>query len=128
MLLQLAHNGDTNLDGLVDYADLNTLSQHFSDSLVPLRWVDGDSNYDGSVNITDLYALGYNYQDPQHPWEQSLTELGLPIIEVPEPRNLAVLIIVAAWRLFDRAHNRLQRPRGSLRKRRSVAQSALAIG
>jgi hypothetical protein len=101
--LQLVEKGDTNFDALVNYIDLSTLSQHYSDGLVPQRWVDGDSNYDGIVNLTDLYALGYNYHDPQHPFTESLEVLGLPIIEIPEPVSLALCLLSAAWSL--------QRPR-----------------
>lgn len=51
--------GDTNLDGVVDILDLDTLGIHFGTTGV---WADGDFNGDNEITLLDLSTLGANFQ------------------------------------------------------------------
>jgi hypothetical protein len=57
------HYGDTNLDRLVNVADLGNLASNWQQT--PRQWVDGDFTFDQVVNVADLGALATN-------WQQSL--------------------------------------------------------
>jgi hypothetical protein len=49
---------DGNLDGVVDFADLVPLSQHYN---LAGTFGDGDYNYDGTIDFADLIILSQNY-------------------------------------------------------------------
>lgn len=56
--LGLAAGGDTNLDGLVDLSDLQSiLASGKYGSGAPAVWAEGDFNYDGSVDLSDLQDI-----------------------------------------------------------------------
>jgi autotransporter-associated beta strand protein len=63
--------GDTNLDGVVSFADLVAVAQHYGTTLndnvnapstfTDSWWTHGDLNYDGQVNFADLVIVAQNY-------------------------------------------------------------------
>jgi hypothetical protein len=53
-------NGDANLDGTVNVADLGALSTSYG-ATSGANWSQGDFNNDGAVNVADLGALATNY-------------------------------------------------------------------
>jgi GH35 family endo-1,4-beta-xylanase len=53
--------GDSNLDGGVDFQDLVTLAQNYDDTLDGRTWAQGDATGDGRVNFGDLVVLAQNY-------------------------------------------------------------------
>jgi hypothetical protein len=55
-----ARDGDANLDGMVNIADLGILAANWQQSDRP--WSQGDFNGDGLVNIADLGILAANWQ------------------------------------------------------------------
>ena len=52
-------DGDTNLDGSVNFGDLLTLATNYG--LSNANWSQGDFNYDNSVNFSDLLTIATNY-------------------------------------------------------------------
>jgi autotransporter-associated beta strand protein len=83
--------GDSNLDGTVNGADLNTVLSNYN--LTHMHWSQGDFNYDGTVNGTDLNMVLSNYNQ----------SLGLGAA-VPEPSTLLLTaaglmgLLAYAWR------------------------------
>ncbi|MFM7244483.1 MAG: autotransporter-associated beta strand repeat-containing protein [Planctomycetaceae bacterium] len=76
--------GDTNLDGLVDVVDMNTiLSQMSGDADVPVTWNAGDFNHDATIDVMDLAEL----------FGVGLLDAGsyLPAPPPASPRNLQAL-------------------------------------
>jgi hypothetical protein len=64
--------GDINLDGVVDFLDLATLSQNYNMSVATaalgdanLAWQQGDLNDDGVVDFLDLALMSQNYNTGQ---------------------------------------------------------------
>jgi autotransporter-associated beta strand protein len=53
--------GDTNLDGVVNAADLSNLITSYGTSTGAI-WLQGDFDYNGNVNVADLADLVMNYQ------------------------------------------------------------------
>jgi len=51
--------GDVNLDGAVNVADLGILASNWQGSG---GWSRGDFNYDGTINVADLGMLSTNWQ------------------------------------------------------------------
>ena len=83
--------GDTNLDGTVNGADLNTVLSNFNKT--GMTWAQGDFDYDGTVNGADLNTVLSNFN-------QHLSVTGA----VPEPSTLLLLaaglagLLAYAWR------------------------------
>jgi len=76
--------GDTNLDGLVDIVDVNTiLSQMSGDPDAPVTWSAGDFNHDDTIDVMDLADL----------FGVGLLDAGsyLPAPPPATPRNLQAL-------------------------------------
>jgi hypothetical protein len=76
--------GDTNLDGLVDVVDINTiLSQMSGDPDAPVTWNAGDFNHDDTIDVMDLAEL----------FGVGLIDAGsyLPAPPPASPRNLQAL-------------------------------------
>jgi len=59
VLVKYALDGDTNLDGKVDFTDLVRLARNYGRH--DANWDDGDFNYDGTVGFDDLVKLARNY-------------------------------------------------------------------
>lgn len=78
VLIKYTYMGDTNLDGVVNSADLAILNNGQSHNLA--GWQNGDLNYDGHVNADDvaLFMLGAARQ-------------GAPLTSAPEPAMLGLL-------------------------------------
>jgi hypothetical protein len=76
--------GDTNLDGLVDVVDMNTiLSQMSGDADAPVTWNAGDFNHDDTSDVMDLVDLfGGGVLD---------ADTYLPAPPPASPRNLLAL-------------------------------------
>jgi hypothetical protein len=84
VLMSVTWLGDTDLNGVVDVNDLDSLAKHWLSSG---NWTDGDFNYDGVVDATDLGLLALNWQANGN-FAQMLASLGLPAVTVPEPATL----------------------------------------
>jgi hypothetical protein len=59
ILAKVAFDGDANLDGQVNFADLLLLGQNYGKTNA--KWDQGDFNYDGKVGFDDLLLLAQNY-------------------------------------------------------------------
>lgn len=103
-------NGDTDLDGDVDFTDLLTVAQNY-DQTPNATWFDGDFNNDLQVSFSDLLVVGQNYgqhlltEDSllagldssvasgfQSDWALVQSSVSTPIpVAIPEPASLALL-------------------------------------
>jgi hypothetical protein len=54
LLVTYTYEGDTNLDGIVDMADLSALATHWQSAS---DWLGGDFDYNGTVEVNDLGLL-----------------------------------------------------------------------
>jgi hypothetical protein len=83
--------GDTNLDGMVDFADLLTLAQNYG-LISGRRWSDGSFDGDNAVDFDDLLVLAQHYGfgaeagDVAHDWMVARTL-------VPEPSSTLGLLV-----------------------------------
>lgn len=77
-------NGDTNLDRIVDAADLNAIGLNWQGS--EKAWSEGDFNFDGKVDSADLNALALN-------WRKS--SINGSVRSVPEPSSLLLALFGA---------------------------------
>jgi hypothetical protein len=87
-------DGDTNFDGVVNFADLVTLARNYA-QFNGVGWEQGDFDLDGFVGFSDLLGLARNYDGPQAEFISALAMLGLP--SVPEPTTAGVLVIAGAF-------------------------------
>src|SRR5581483_7565128 len=55
VVVRFTRLGDANLDGLVNFADVLDVVQHYGRT--DAGWSDGDFNYDGAVNFRDLLTV-----------------------------------------------------------------------
>jgi hypothetical protein len=96
LLIKFTYGGDTDLNGLVDVADLGTLATNWQTAQV---WTGGDFDYNGTVDVNDLGILATNWQkgvgSPLGPESlgQALAALGLPSAAVPEPASMGLLAL-----------------------------------
>ena len=92
LIFSQAIPGDTNDDGRVDAADLNTLALNWQQFIQP--FTGADFNGDGFVDASDLNELALNWQvGVDQPKLMSFNEAfqtALALIVVPEPAALAV--------------------------------------
>lgn len=77
--------GDVNLDGAVDFIDLNFLLGNYNGPTTGMMWADGDFDGDGDVAFTDLNLLLGNYNAGASP-EAILSQ-------IPEPNSLALFTL-----------------------------------
>jgi hypothetical protein len=75
--------GDTNFDGVVNFADLLTLAQHYGS--VSAEWETGDFTGDRAVGFNDLLLLAQHYGHT----------VGAGISNVPEPLCGAGVVVCA---------------------------------
>jgi hypothetical protein len=59
VVIKYTYEGDANLDGAVNVADLGILATNWQR---PGGWSRGDFNYDGTINVADLGMLSTNWQ------------------------------------------------------------------
>jgi autotransporter-associated beta strand protein len=90
ILIKYTYFGDSDLNGVVDVADLGNLATAWQSTGT---WVNGDFDYNGTINVNDLGLLATNWQDgtvnPLGPsLAEALAQLGLPNVAVPEPTAL----------------------------------------
>jgi hypothetical protein len=79
LLLKYTLNGDTNLDGLVNFQNLVTVIQHFNK--LNTDWSTGNFNFGLSTNINDLVTVVQNFNKILNPpATNSATQTGGPII------------------------------------------------
>ncbi|HQY87320.1 MAG TPA: hypothetical protein PK402_01590 [Tepidisphaeraceae bacterium] len=83
--------GDTNFDGIVNFADLLTVAQNYGTSSGSW-WTRGDFDFDGAVNFSDLLLTAQNYSsasgtDFETDWLHARAT-------VPEPGMIGLLGIV----------------------------------
>jgi hypothetical protein len=91
--------GDADLDGDVDVADLGALASNWQSIG---EWPAGDFSGDGQIDVADLGLLATYWQSGVAGSPASLTEslssLGLPNLNVPEPATIA-LFAALSWSL-----------------------------
>ncbi len=102
VILETAY-GDSNLDGVVNLADLQILGDNWQSSAA--GWATADFTGDGVVNLADLQILGDNWGFgvvPDLSFDEALAGVGLAI---PEPTSLMLLGVglVALYRRAPRA-------------------------
>jgi len=103
-------NGDTDLDGDVDFSDLLTVAQNY-DQTPNATWFDGDFNDDMAVNFSDLLVVAQNYgltllnnesllsevdahvaSSFSSDWSLVQSSVNTPLpLTIPEPTSLALL-------------------------------------
>ncbi len=111
--------GDANLDGVVNFSDLNKVLTNYNST--GMTWSQGDFNYDGVVNFTDLNKILTNYNlsgplninnlppsayqslESDSQAMQLLAKDGITLSQpVPEPSSLvmlaSLLALGGAWR------------------------------
>jgi len=86
--------GDANFDGVVNFADLVILAQHYGQSNA--TYATGDFNGDGIVNFSDLVILAQNYGKSITPAVSAAAA-----VQVPEPA-IAGLVGAATGALLVR--------------------------
>jgi hypothetical protein len=100
VLMRWTFEGDTDLNGMVDVADLGRLASHWQSEG---DWFDGDFDYNGTIDVNDLGMLASNWQagvgNPLGPsLSEALVALGLPTNTVPEPTLISALWVIP-WSL-----------------------------
>jgi hypothetical protein len=100
---RLAGPGDTNANGVIDFADFQIMEQNLGRT--GARWSQGDFNEDGIVDTADYALLMKNYSRQQ-------SSAGLPAagfdqeIGVPEPSIGSALMLASAGLLTRRRRHR----------------------
>jgi hypothetical protein len=103
--------GDTNTDGLVDFADLLSLAQGYGST--GRTWASGDFTGDGESGFSDLLLLAQNYGSSLAGGETTSLfpsdafaadwVLARDLAAVPEPSVLALLAVPVCMLLRRRA-------------------------
>ncbi len=62
VILKIARPGDANVDGNVNFDDLLTLAQNYSETTTGRIWVTADFTGNGITNFDDLLLLAQNYE------------------------------------------------------------------
>jgi hypothetical protein len=99
VLVDYALDGDTNLDGAVNFADLVTVAQNYGKNDGTATWWQGDLNYDGNVNFADLVKIAQNYGAglPANASSNGLgSDLYAALAGVPEPSSMTLAVIAAS--------------------------------
>jgi hypothetical protein len=80
-------SGDVNLDGIVGFADLVAVAQHYGLNDPNLGWTQGDVTYDGQIAFADLVAVAQNYGKtlPTTPAPAALPPSAPVASEAPAP-------------------------------------------
>jgi hypothetical protein len=115
VLFGLTYYGDTNLDGLVNVADLGNWATHRQQ---PGGWADGDFNYDGFIDVMDLGLLAGNWQRGGPP---------LPLrspAPLPEPASALGALAMLMLGLRRRSHRAVGYRRRTRARKLSAAPVA----
>src|SRR5688572_25461923 len=91
-VVNVAHFGDANLDGVVNLGDFNALAANFGQS--GRTWEQGDFTEDGTVNLSDFNLLAANFGkqiQPAPPGSTITFDFGGAAL-VPEPVGVASLL------------------------------------
>jgi hypothetical protein len=104
IIVKYTYEGDTDLNGLVDVADLGALATAWQTAGV---WSNGDFDYNGTIDVNDLGKLATNWQagvgNPLGPsFQEALASLGLPTAAVPEPAAVVCMGLVSLISLARR--------------------------
>jgi autotransporter-associated beta strand protein len=95
LTIGFAAPGDTNLDGIIDTIDIQSLLERglFGESTADARWQDGDFNYDGAFDILDIMAFVSTGLYDAGPY-MSMANQHQPVdfVAVPEPAGTVVLL------------------------------------
>jgi hypothetical protein len=91
VLVRWTFQGDANLDGKVDVADLGRLASSWQGTAA---WSGGDFDYDGTVNVADLGMLASQWQSGVNALSDALVAFGLPSQSIPEPGCVALAPLV----------------------------------
>ncbi len=84
VLATVAIPGDTNLDQVINLADLQILGDHWGNQSA--TWIMGDYSGNGIVDLADLQILGDH-------WQQSAGDFALLAAQfIPEPTALSLLL------------------------------------
>jgi hypothetical protein len=112
ILVECALYGDTNMDGVVDFADLLNIASHSGGGVTD--WAAGDFNYDGVTDVSDLVLMAENFDQTLTPLQRE--QLPAPFLqqwdsataENPEPAyGVAFLLSGLAGLSFrNRTRNR----------------------
>jgi arabinogalactan endo-1,4-beta-galactosidase len=89
LLLRSTRFGDSNLDGVVNLLDLNSLATNFGSNTG--IWTVGDFNYDGVTNVLDFNLLASNFGQSDAQSSPSLGQL------VPEPCMMSAVAAAVLW-------------------------------
>jgi len=102
LLVTIALNGDTNLDGSVGASDLLNLLKHYNTP--DTNWTDGNSTNDPTLGSADLLALlkNYNTSLPAFSLAPAAPALASPATPVPEPASLTLALLAAPFLLKRR--------------------------
>lgn len=102
VLVRYTFNGDTDLNGQVNFDDLLRLAQNY-DTVGTGTWRNGDSTYDGNINFDDLLALAQQYGQSlalaggemsilsSVAGESFVSDWAMAVSMVPEPASLSLL-------------------------------------
>lgn len=98
--------GDTNLDGVVDFADLVVLARNYG--MTSATWEQGDFDGDGKVDFSDLVILARNYGQAISAAQLSQfsptfrADVMSAFAAVPEPSTSVSLVAACLWLLSRR--------------------------
>ncbi len=102
VLVRFTFNGDTDLNGTVNFDDLLRVAQNY-DTVATGTWFKGDFTYDGNINFDDLLGLAQQYDKTLLVSGNGIDVLGgaggsafandwrLALSMVPEPTSLGLL-------------------------------------
>lgn len=90
-----AIDGDTNLDGSVNFSDLLIVAQNYGET-TDVTWPTGDFDNDGACNFDDLLALAQNYEGAASiNFDQAWIEAqSIASSMIPEPASLGLLLMI----------------------------------
>lgn len=106
--------GDSNLDGSVNFADLLTVARNYNASNT--FWSKGDFDYNGIVNFADLLTLARNYNlaapadvPGASPAFEADMSAAFAAAAVPEPTTAGILLAGAAMAVAGRRRRQAAR-------------------
>ncbi len=110
--------GDSDLDGTVMSADLNSLALNWQQKVS--TWSDGDFTADGRVDSADLNALALN-------WQQIVPMASTVSAAVPEPSTWLLLTIAGLTPIWRRPRSLMARGNRGVHWRAMTADTSCAL-